>query len=77
MSTRCRTELGAPRPQTAAAVARGGGGREGGGVTADRSVSFGDGCGGGEFVGGGCGGHGQQLERHHYADVSAGAGAAL
>lgn len=23
------------------------------------------------------GGHGQQLERHHYADVSAGAGAAL
>lgn len=75
MSTRCRTELGAPRSQTAAAVARGGGGREGGGVTADRSVSFGDGCGGGEFVGGG--GHGQQLERHHYADVSAGAGAAL
>lgn len=33
-------------------MARGDGGREGGGVTADRSVSFGDGCGGGELGGG-------------------------
>lgn len=42
-----RTELRAPWPQTAA-----GGGGEGGGVAADRSIGFGDGCGGKEVAGG-------------------------